>query len=203
MGVIAGIAMRRRDLPLLKLGAVILLAAACGRASTPASAAAFVDENLITMAPPGYQVGFQDKNAQRQIVEWVPAGETVDNWSEMVTVQIFHGLKVTPDAFMRDLEKRWVASCPGAVPAHTIANVVENGYSSLVWLLDCPKNPATGKPEITWFKAVQGNDSFYVVQKAFKFAPSKEQVTQWVGYLKAAHVCDSRLPDRPCPKPNN
>ena len=167
------------------------------------AAATLINENLITTMPPGYQVGFQDKNGQRQIVEWVPAGETVDNWSEMVTVQIFHGLKVMPDAFMRDLEKRWVASCPGAVPAHTIANVVENGYPSLVWLLDCPKNPATGKPEITWFKAVQGNDSFYVVQKAFKFAPSKEQVTQWVGYLKAAHVCDSRLPDRPCPKPNN
>jgi hypothetical protein len=38
-----------------------------------------------------------------------------------------------------------------------------------------------------------------VVQKAFKFAPSKEQVAQWMGFLKAAAVCDSRLPDRACP----
>jgi hypothetical protein len=168
----------------------------------PAAAADLVNENLITTAPPGYGVGFQDKNGQRQIVEWVPTGETVDNWTEMVTVQIFYHLNATPDAFMHDLEKRWLASCPGSPAPHTIANVTENGYPSLVWLLDCPKNPATGKPEITWFKAVQGNDSFYIVQKAFRFAPSKEQITRWVGYLKAIHVCDSRLPDRPCPKSN-
>ena len=64
----------------------------------------------------------------------------------------------------------------------------------------CPKNPGTGKPEITWFKAVQGNDSFYLVQKAFKFEPSKEQVTRWMGYLRKVSVCDSRIADRVCPK---
>jgi hypothetical protein len=164
------------------------------------AAAEFINENLLTTLPSGYHVGFEDKNNSRQIAEWVPAGETVDNWTEMVTVQIFYRLKVPPDAFMRDLEKRWRGDCPGARDAQPIASVVENGYPSLVWLLNCPQNPATGKPEITWFKAIQGNDSFYVVQKAFKFAPSKEQITKWVGYLKAVRVCDSRLPDRACPQ---
>ena len=54
--------------------------------------------------------------------------------------------------------------------------------------------------EISWFKAVQGNDSFYLVQKAFRFVPSKAQIARWVGYLKAVHVCDSRLPERACPR---
>jgi len=195
---VKGIVLRRLNLACWALGAVLLATAVL--ASALQAAAALVNENLLTSAPSGYQIGFQDKNGQRQIVEWVPDGETVENWTEMVTVQIFYNLKVTPDAFMHDLEKHWDSSCPGSPAAHTIANVVENGYPSLVWLLDCPKNPGTAKPEITWFKAVQGNDSFYVVQKAFRFAPSKEQITRWVGYLKAAHVCDSRLPDRPCPK---
>jgi len=193
--------MVRLNLASLTLGAVIFgVAAFRVTLAPPAMAAGLVNENLITTAPPGYRVGFQDKNGQRQMVEWVPDGETVENWTEMVTVQIFYHVKMAPDAFMQDLAKRWMASCPGSPDAHTIANVVENGYPSLVWLLDCPKNPATGKPEITWFKAVQGNDSFYVVQKAFKFGPSKEQITRWVAYLKSVHVCDSRLADRPCPK---
>jgi hypothetical protein len=68
----------------------------------------------------------------------------------------------------------------------------------MVWLQNCPLNKATGKPEITWFKAIQGNDSFYIVQVAFKAWPSKEQITQWMGYLKDVAVCDTRLPDRPC-----
>jgi hypothetical protein len=164
------------------------------------AAAAFVNENLLTTAPSGYHVGFQDKNNDSQITEWVPTGETVEDWTEMVTVLVFYGLAPAPDVYMHNLEKRWMASCPGAGNAQTIASVVENGYSSLVWLLNCPQNLETGKPEITWFKAVQGNDSFYVVQKAFKFAPSKEQIARWVGYLKAVRVCDSRLAERVCPQ---
>ncbi len=164
------------------------------------AAAAFVNENLITTAPAGYHVGFRNKSDDGLITEWVPAGETVENWTEMVTVQVFYHLKVSPEAFMSNLEARWQRSCPGADKAMPIANTVENGYPMLVWLLSCPQNPASGKVEITWFKAMQGNDSFYVVQKAFKFAPSKQQVTRWVGYLKAVHVCDSRLPDRACPQ---
>jgi hypothetical protein len=162
--------------------------------------AAFVNENLITTAPAGYQIGFHNKNNDREITEWVPEGETVENWTEMLTVQVFYHLQAPPEAFMRDLEQRWTASCPGAGEAQPIANAVENGYATLVWLLNCPQNPATGKPEITWFKAVEGNDSFYVVQKAFKFMPSKEQIGRWIGYLKAARVCDSRLAERACPQ---
>ncbi len=164
------------------------------------AAAAFVNENLITTAPAGYHVGFRNKSDDGLITEWVPAGETVENWTEMVTVQVFYHLKVSPEAFMSNLEARWQRGCPGADRAMPILNAVENGYPTLVWLLSCPQNPASGKVEITWFKAMQGNDSFYVVQKAFKFAPSKQQVTRWVGYLKAVHVCDSRLPDRACPQ---
>ena len=80
---------------------------------------------------------------------------------------------------------------------------MENGYATLVWLLDCPNNPGTGHPELTWFKGVRGNDSFYLVQKAFKFNPSKEQITRWVDYLKAVRVCDSRIAERACPQTKN
>jgi hypothetical protein len=63
-----------------------------------------------------------------------------------------------------------------------------------------PEEPGYRQAGITWFKAVQGNDSFYVVQKAFKFEPSKEQITRWMDYLRKVSVCDSRIADRACPK---
>jgi hypothetical protein len=80
-----------------------------------------------------------------------------------------------------------------------VAQGPENGYPAAVWLLSCPRNRETGKPEITWFKAIQGNDSFYVVQKAFRFEPAKEQVAKWTQYLRGVAVCDSRLAERRCP----
>ena len=38
----------------------------------------------------------------------------------------------------------------------------------LVWYENCSLNTATGKPEFTWFKAIQGNDSFYLIQVTLK-----------------------------------
>jgi hypothetical protein len=66
-------------------------------------------------------------------------------------------------------------------------------------MLACPRNAETGKPEWTWFKAIQGNDSFYVVQKAFKFEPARLQIVEWTRYLKGVSVCDTRLKERRCP----
>jgi hypothetical protein len=158
-----------------------------------------VNENLLVAVPPGYKIDFRDKKPNSLMNEMVPAAETVNNWTEMLTVQIFYNMKATPEQFVAKMVSGWTAACPGARSSE-IANGPENGYPAGVWLLNCPKNPATGKPEITWIKAMQGNDSLYVVQKAFRFTPSKDEVVQWMKYLRSVAVCDSRLADRACPQ---
>ncbi len=164
-----------------------------------AANADLVNENLLVQIPPGYAVGYRVERGAMLMNEMVPEGQTVNNWSEMVTVQIFHGLKSSPEKFRDTLQQRWIAACPGGSGAD-VTNGTENGYPVQVWLLDCPKNPGTGQPEITWFKAIAGNDSFYLVQKAFKFKPSKEQIDRWMAYLKSIAVCDTRIPGRGCPQ---
>ena len=165
---------------------------------TSLPAFAFEGENLLAALPQGYKVGFQQKKASAQITEMVPANETVEGWTEMVTVQVFNGLKVTPDQFRARMVQMWSGACANAIAGPpTLA--VENGYPIAFWMMNCPLNKDTGKPETTWFKAIQGQDSFYVVQKAFKFDPSKEQIVQWTHYLKAVAVCDTRVKARACP----
>jgi hypothetical protein len=178
------------------LQCVLIFAASAASAAT----ADLQDENLLVTAPPGYKIGFNDTKPKMLMTEFVPDKETVENWTEMVTVQVFRGLKTTPRAFMEDIAERWRTACPEAAEAHTVADALENGYPTRVWLLHCPKNPQSGKPEITWFKAVEGNDAFYVVQKAFRFEPSKEQITRWMGYLRKVSVCDQRIAERACQK---
>jgi hypothetical protein len=164
-----------------------------------AAGAQLANENLLVRVPPGYRVGYRIERGNMVMNEMVPAGQTVENWTEMVTVQIFHGLKAAPEKFRDTLRRRWVAACPGGSGAD-VTSGTENGYPVLVWLLDCPKNPRSGKPEITWFKAIAGNDSFYLVQKAFKFKPDKAQVDRWMAYLKSVAVCDTRIAARACPQ---
>lgn len=179
----------------------LLLAAAALVALALFSSAAMAqlrDENLLVSMPEGYKIGFQNKAGGVLITEMVPAGETVENWTEMVTVQILFGNKIPPVRFEANIKKLWAASCSGS-SAHPIFSGDERGYPVALWFLSCPLNKQTGKPEHTWMKAIGGNDSLYVVQKAFKFMPSKEQIDRWMQYLKKAAVCDTRRPDRSCP----
>ena len=158
------------------------------------------NENLLVTMPDGYIVGFQDKNARQQMTEMVPRGQSVKDWTDMVTVQIFFNMtNVTPAAYKQRLEKLWAENCKGA-QSSPIGQGEERGYPVIVWLQFCPRNKETEKPEVTLLKAIAGRDSFYVVQKAFRFQPDKPQVEQWSRYLRNVSVCDSRVPERACPK---
>jgi hypothetical protein len=163
-----------------------------------APASALEDENLLVSLRDGYKIGFQKKTGNQIISEMVPSAETVESWTEMVTVQIFLSMRdVTPVQYRTRLETLWANACTGSTFS-TVKDGVENGYPTLTWLQKCPLNKQTGKPELTWMKAVQGRDSFYLVQKAFKFTPSPEQTKRWGEFLDGVRVCDTRLPDRPC-----
>ncbi len=176
----------------------LALVALLGAAGVTSAAAQLVNENLLVTVPDGYKIDFQTKKNNMVMTEMVPSAQTVNDWTEMVTVQVFLGLKATPKQVVGNIARGWLKACPEG-QSQTIAETIENGYPILFILLTCPRNSETGKPEYTWFKAIAGNDSFYMVQKAFKFVPEKEQIAQWSRYLRGIMVCDSRLPDRPCP----
>lgn len=167
---------------------------------SPSFCAELKNENLLQNVPDGYKIDYQAKEQNVIMMEMVPEQQSVNNWDEMITTQIMLGLKnVTPETFQASMQKMWAGACAGSQFA-TMKQGKENGYSFSFWMQGCPNNPETGKPEFTFFKAIQGNDSFYVVQKAFKFNPSNDQIVQWSQYLRSVEVCDSRLPKSKCPK---
>ena len=115
------------------------------------------DENLLISFPNGFKLGWQSADGQMQ--EFVQPPETVDGWSRMITIRIFHRLKnADPNAFAERLEARWASSCAEA-SAHKVRQGVENGYPIAVWLYICPLNPATHKPETMYLKGIGGVDS--------------------------------------------
>ncbi|MEC9343675.1 MAG: hypothetical protein VYD64_07485 [Pseudomonadota bacterium] len=168
---------------------------------TPASLAAeqFRDENLLMPLPTGYSVAYQRRERKIQITEWVPLGQNLNNWTEMVTRQVFFGRrKANIRSFQRRMSAVMSRFCQPFEDT-VVSDKLEHGYPSLYWTAFCG-NSKTGKPEIVFVKAISGNDSMYVVQKAFKFHPSKAQITKWSRFLAQVMVCDSRLPDRTCPR---
>lgn len=157
------------------------------------------NENLLAGLPDGFKVGYQAEQNNQTITEMVPEGESVEDWSTMVTVQIYLGeTNITPAQAQENLTTSWFGACENS-DTHPVADGAENGYSFILWQLYCPLNTSTQKPELTYLKAIQGNDSFYLVQVAFRYEPSEEDVTQWIQYLKKVQVCDSRIPEQACP----
>ena len=178
--------------------ATLCVALALCIAAVP-SHAQLKDENLLIGLPQGFKVGFTDSRNGMNMQEWVPANETVQNWTEMVTVQIFLNRKdIEPAQFLANMEKQWAAACKGSTAAPAVTGKV-NGYTSATRLFRCPLLASTGKPETTMMKAIKGNDSFYLVQRAVRAAATPEQLEHTKQYLERVSLCDSRSAASPCP----
>jgi len=165
----------------------------------PAMAGTLQDENLLAPLPNGFKVGSSIEKGNMSMNEFVPQGETVEDWSQMVTVQIFHGVAgEDPDAFAGHMKKLWTNACTGG-EVKKIKTTTENGYPVSIWMFTCPLNPQTRKPENMWLKAISGKDSFYTVQYAYRRELTQDIIPPTMKYLDQVTACDTRLADRPCP----
>lgn len=172
----------------------------CFLLAGPAAASGLQDENLLQPLLVGYVVGHQDKQSGLETIEYVPQGETVQNWTQMLTTQILRGRQDIPaGAYLQMMQGNWSKACPGSEATEITAGQ-ENGYPFALWRFICPRNPGTGKPEYTWMKAIQGQDAFYLVQKAYKFDPGENEVVALMKQLQKVVVCDSRTESQACPK---
>jgi hypothetical protein len=157
------------------------------------------DENLLQSMPDGYKVGQMDKKEKVTFVEMVPKAQSVQTWTEMLTTTVYHGgIKLNLNQYYSAMSAMWKKSCKGSSGVFQ-SQGKENGYPFALWVLICPLNPASQKPEWTWFKAIEGNDSFYVIQKSWRMEPKQDDVVSWMKYLRKIEVCDTRLPERKCP----
>jgi hypothetical protein len=133
--------------PLLILASLLFGAEGASAQTSSANNQNLRDENLIVAVPDGYKIDFQQQTGDMLISEAVPVTQSVHDWTEMETVQLFHDLKVTPEQLKARIDEEGPAACPG-IESHPVAQGEENGYPCMVWLQSCPLNKATGKTEI-------------------------------------------------------
>ncbi len=178
--------------PATWLALLLCMAAAPTRAQ-------FVGENLLVTVPSSFKLGYEGSRPDMNMQEWIPSNETVENWSEMVTIQVFlQATGLDPVQSLVTLQKLWVGACKGGTVTSATTSKT-SGYAAATTLLRCPLLASSGKPETTMVKAIKGNDSFYVVQTAARSVPDEASLAQMKQYLEKVSVCDSRLPARPCP----
>lgn len=189
---------------LVALVATFLLATHAVGADNAAKPSAASPERLILPEMPGYKIANQSTANGVLLRELAKDNETVQNWTELVTVHVFPGgaAKNEPVAYATAMDNIWKGVCAGASSGAILGQGAENGYTAAFFAEDCPKNPKTGQPEHAMMKAIRGADNFYVVQKSWRTPPTKAQVALWSYRLGRVSVCDPRRPDAPCPKPS-
>jgi len=69
-------------------------------------------ENIYFDLPPGFEKGFEESDDAFFIQEWVPKGESVDDWSEMLTLTIQNMPNIDPVEFFNHMADGWEESCP-------------------------------------------------------------------------------------------
>lgn len=155
-------------------------------------------EQLQLGIPDGYRIVHEERQGPIYTTEMAPEGQSADDWQEMLTTQLYAGLKsVSPAEFRTESQRKWLAACREGSYTEVMTGD-ENGYPVAVWMLSCPYSRAPGRPEYTWFKAIRGSESLYVVQKAFRFEPSPAQSRLWMRTLREATLCDTHRAERPC-----
>jgi hypothetical protein len=175
------------------LGLLALLAGFLVAGSVPADQ--LVGENLLTPLPDGFELAYSEGAT---FMEYVPKGETVQDWSRILTVSIAEGRIFDPDDYNETLAAGWKKACPGG-EGTKVTSGSENHYPFSVWLYICPLNPQTQKPETMTMKSIRGDDSFYIVQYAHRKEADASVVAPEATYLKTVIVCDTRKADRACP----
>ncbi len=153
-------------------------------------------ENIYFDLPPGFEEGFEDGDESFFLQEWVPTGETVDNWSQMLTLTVQDVANLNPVEFFNHMADGWEEACPeyGGMLLHEGR---ENNYPVAIWLLRCPNNPMTNNPEFTYVKGISGNENFYTVQLAYALQADEIDdsiVNQSMAFLKQVTVCDDGRP---------
>lgn len=196
----------RPTAPVLRAVLACLAVTGCAPASPP-SAGPPGEQLLVSLPPRDWVVGYTAGDGRQTITEYVPRGQTVEDWSEMLTVQTFRGDPTPALAFLERTKAVADRERPCDVTDFSIMGSRKvNGYDGSRAQMFCTRGKRNGKGEITLFQALRGRDSLYVVQRAKRTRPyttravpwTREEIQAWNAHLNSVLVCDLRDPGRPC-----
>lgn len=133
-------------------------------------------------ATPGFKVGNQATNGRAALVELVPTGEIVTNFTKLITLQTLPGGAAASPAFIAEWTKRYLANCPGAQAAPIVLGGGNSGVR-----IGCARHPATGKPETVFARALAAGPDMAFVHITIK-AVALPQDAAWArDYLGRVH----------------
>lgn len=172
----------------------IMIATAIGSAAIGAPAA----ERLASPPLPQFVVGYSAGNTVQSIREEVPRGETVKDWSRMVTTQRFMGLaaRATPAQYANNMLAGLPQKCPGAAIS-PVANLSVSGRPAIRFEVDCPAAPGRDR-EMFILLAVAGRADMHVKQVAFRGSLTPDSLAWGRNFVSSTVLCQPGVRQAGC-----
>lgn len=148
---------------------------------------------------PGFVEAHRVERPHGMIVEWAPEGETVQNWTRIVTVQRFGeaATRLRPHDVIGNMAESLPTSCPDGVSG-AVERLRISGRPAARFRADCALNPGTGLPETLFALAIAGERDMHMFQIAFRRVPSAEDVSWAEQHLASAALCTARSREAVC-----
>lgn len=171
-----------------------------------APALAAEPEQLVMPQFPSGWTKVLSREGQEQLDEFVPTGETKDNFQDKITVEVYHKLNLPLDTLQRRAVAQAHDACDGIIEGK-FQSGVNNGYASAFWTLGCKHLKRTTFGETRYTKAIQSGDTLHVITRLWRTKsyadkgpdiapPSIQEGTQ---FLITSVVCQKGSPQHPCP----
>lgn len=150
------------------------------------------DEHMSFSLPPTWQPSHSNETKSHLLIELVHAGDDINNWKELVSIQNDSRESVapsSPQAFFDDLKALREKTCPGI----TLWNVIQQDEYSILyeWQLTAP---CTGAPSAAQAaeqheiaRVVYGKYNVFELRYAAKgLSLSSEERAKWISRLSSA-----------------
>ncbi len=142
-----------------------------------------LERPVIVFDQRSWKLGYQNAANNQVIAEFVVDGQTVQNWTELVTAQLFLGLRSEPRYYVQYVKEKTAAACPDA----QWNTIQESPYDVMYeWSVrNCSKAP--DQSEIA--RVILGADGLHVLHYAIKAKEmSAENRQKWIECLKASQI---------------
>jgi len=165
-------------------------------------------ETLVLVPPEGWNPAFQDQTKDGFVAPYLPKGQDLKNWRDMIQTQVFYGVKqLLPAAFLDRLIGEYRQNC------RTVSIGPRNDLPSLTYdaatqVIACGESGTDNKGEVTMIKVIAGKDSLYAVHRAWRVEPFdagkdmpvvRPVLAEWRGFFARVRLCDPDNPAAPCP----
>jgi hypothetical protein len=166
-------------------------------------------EMLQVPIPLGWILANRGATPEMILSEYVPAGQTMDRWTDMIAVMTIDRRAAPSLAVLAQrLDRRFRSGAGCAVAPIVEPPMVRSDgpYPYAVQAVLCGRAERWDKGEYTVHRVIEGRDAYYDVQRSWRLPPAAstdlpvtpEMRDEAVGLLKAVGVCDNRLPGRKC-----